>query len=125
MPGALSRTARIAWIALAVLVVFGLWLAIASASSGLAFFYSLPVGLAAWWFGLRGALATAAICLGLYAVGHAIEPIPEFGLALAIRAAFLLIIAVVVSLIATRLSLLEHSAEELEAIRAALTPTEL
>lgn len=125
MPGAPSRTARLAWIAVAVLVVFGLWVAAASANAGIAFFYSLPVGLAAWWFGLRGALATAAVCLGLFAVGHAIEPVSEFGLALAVRAAFLLVVAVVVTLIAARLSVLEHSAEELEAIRAALAPADL
>lgn len=125
MPGAPSRTARIAWIAVAVLIVFGVWVAATSANAGIAFFYSLPVGLAAWWFGLRGALATAAICLGLYAVGHAIEPVPEFGLAFAVRAAFLLIVAVVASLVAGRLRVLEHSAEELEAIRAALAPADL
>ena len=94
MPGAPSRTVRIAWIAVAVLIVFGFWLAIASANSGIAFFYSVPVGLAAWWFGLRAALAVAAACIGLYAVGHAIEPVSEFGLSLAIRAAFLLIVVV-------------------------------
>jgi serine phosphatase RsbU (regulator of sigma subunit) len=125
LPGALSRTARIAWIALAVLVVFVLWLAVTSTSSGIAFFYSAPVGLAAWWFGLRAALALAAVCLGLYAVGHAIEPVSEFGLALAIRTAFLLAVAVLVSLVADRLRVLEHSAEELEAIRAALAPADL
>lgn len=125
MPGALSRTARIAWIATAVLIVFALWLATTSSNSGIAFFYSLPVGLAAWWFGPRVALPVVAACLGLYAIGHAIEPVSEFGLALVIRAAFLLIVAAVVSWIAARLRLLEHSAEELEAIRAALTPTDL
>lgn len=125
MPGALSRTARIAWIAFAVLVVFALWLAATSTSSGIAFFYSVPVGLAAWWFGLRAGLAVAVACLGLFAVGHAIEPVSEFGLALALRAAFLLIVAAVVSWIANRLRVLEHSAEELEAIRAALTPADL
>lgn len=125
MPGALSRTARIAWIAAAVLVVFALWLAAASASSGIAFFYSVPVGLAAWWFGLRPALAVVLACLGLYMVGHAVHPVSDIALSLAIRAAFLLIVAVVVSWIANRLRLLEHSAEELEAIRAALTPTDL
>jgi serine phosphatase RsbU (regulator of sigma subunit) len=125
LPGALSRTARIAWIAVAVLVVFALWLAATSTSSGIAFFYSVPVGLAAWWFGLRAGLAVAVACLALFAVGHAIEPVSEFGLALAIRAAFLLAVAVLVSLVADRLRLLEHSAEELEAIRAALTPADL
>jgi serine phosphatase RsbU (regulator of sigma subunit) len=125
LPGAPSRTARIAWIAAAVLVVFCLWIAAASSTSGIAFFYSVPVGLAAWWFGLRGALAVAAACLGLYAVGHAIDPVSEFGLALAIRAAFLLLVGAVVSWIAGRVRVLEHSAEELEAIRAALAPADL
>lgn len=125
MPGALSRTARLAWIAAAVLIVFALWLAFASASSGVAFFYSLPVALAAWWFGVRAALATALACLGLFAVGHALEPVSEFGPSLAIRAAFLLIVATAVGWIAGRVRQLEHSAEELEAIRAALTPADL
>lgn len=125
MPGAPSRTARIAWIATAVLIVSGVWLTATSSSTGLAFFYSVPVGLAAWWFGLRTALAVAAACLGLYAVGHAIDPVPEFGLVLAVRAAFLLLVAGVVSWIAGRLRVLEHSAEELEAIRAALAPADL
>lgn len=125
MPGAPSRTVRIAWIASAVLIVFGLWLAISSVSTGVAFFYSVPVGLAAWWFGPRTALAVVALCAALFAVGHAIEPVSEFGLALAIRVAFLLIVAAVVSWLADRLRQLEHSAEELEAIRSALTPTDL
>lgn len=125
MPGAPSRTARIAWIASAVLVVFALWLVAPSSNSGLGFFYSLPVGLAAWWFGPRAALAVVAICGALFVVGHAIEPLGEFGFALAVRAAFLLIVAAAVSWIANRLRQLEHSAEELDAIRAALTPTDL
>jgi serine phosphatase RsbU (regulator of sigma subunit) len=125
LPGAPSRTARIAWIATAVLVVFALWLAAASASSGIAFFYSVPVGLAAWWFGPRPALGVLVACLALYAVGHAIHPVSDFGLALALRAAFLLIVAVAVSWMAARLRVLEHSAEELEAIRAALAPADL
>ena len=125
MPGAPSRTARIAWIATAVLVVFCAWLAAESSNAGIAFFYSVPVGLAAWWSGLRAGLAAAVACLGLYAVGHAIDPISEFGFALAIRAAFLLLVAAVVSWIAGRLRTLEHSAEELEAIRAALAPADL
>lgn len=100
-------------------------MALGGANSGLAFFYSVPVGLAAWWFGRRAALALALLCVALFALGHAIHPIPEFGLALLIRAAFLLAVAVVVSLVAERLRALEHSAEELEAIRAALAPADL
>jgi serine phosphatase RsbU (regulator of sigma subunit) len=124
LPGAPSRTARIASIAAAVLLVFAVWLA-ASANAGVAFFYSVPVGLAAWWFGSRAALGVAVACVCLYAVGNAIEPVSEFGLSLALRAAFLVLVAVVVAAIAERLHALEHSAEELEAIRAALTPTAL
>jgi serine phosphatase RsbU (regulator of sigma subunit) len=125
LPGAPSRTARIAWIAAAVLIVFVLWLAVSSVSTGVAFFYSVPVGLAAWWFGIRAALVTALACLGLFTIGNTVHPVAHFGLALAMRAAFLLIVAVAVSAIADRLRRLEHSAEELDAIRAALTPTDL
>ena len=125
MPGAPSRTARIAWIATAVLVVFAVWVVASSANAGIAFFYSVPVGLAAWWFGVRTALGVAAACLCLYAVGHAIDPVSEFGFAFAIRAAFLFLVAAVVSWIAGRLRVLEHSAEELEAIRTALAPADL
>jgi serine phosphatase RsbU (regulator of sigma subunit) len=125
LPGAPSRTARIAWVASAVLVVFAVWAALGAVNSGLAFFYSVPVGLAAWWFGRSTALAVALLCAALYAIGHAIHPVPEFGLALLIRAVFFLVVAAAVSLVAERLRTLEHSAEELEAIRAALTPADL
>ncbi len=91
----------------------------------LAFLYSVPIGLAAWWFGLRPALLAAAACLALFAIGDAIHPISHFGLALVIRAAFFAGVAFLFSLLGRRLRLLEHSAEELEAIRAALTPADL
>lgn len=120
-----SRTARIAWIVFGVLVVFAVWLAVTSHSSGIAFFYSVPVGLAAWWFGSRGGLSAAFACVCLYAIGGALYAIPKFALAILIRAVFLFAVAVVVSLVAERLRALEHSAEELEAIRAALAPAEL
>lgn len=125
MPGAASRNARIAWIALAIPVLFVAWLSIGSASSGIAFFYSIPIGLAAWWFGLRAALLTALVCIAFYVVGDLVHPVPHFGLALAIRAVFLVGVAAVVAAVAERLARLEHSAEELEAIRAALTPADL
>jgi serine phosphatase RsbU (regulator of sigma subunit) len=121
----LSRTARIAWIVAAIGVVFVVWVLAGSATAGIAFFYSVPVGLAAWWFGLRAALLVALACACLYAVGNAIHPIPHFGLALTIRAVFFVGVAAFVSLVAARLQTLEHSAEELEAIRAALAPAEL
>ncbi|HXR60833.1 MAG TPA: SpoIIE family protein phosphatase, partial [Solirubrobacterales bacterium] len=125
MSGGLSRTVRIAWIATAVLAVFVVWVASEAVNSGLAFFYSVPVGLAAWWFGARAGLLFALLCSALYALGHLIHPVPEFGLALTIRALFFLAVAAVVSWVAGRMRVLEHSAEELEAIRAALTPADL
>lgn len=125
MPGTLSRTARIASIATAVAAVFALWLLVGTATSGLAFFFSLPIGLAAWWFGARGALLTLLACLALYVIGHLLDPVPTFGVALLIRAVFFLAVAGVVSGVADRLQSLEHTAEELETIRAALTPADL
>jgi serine phosphatase RsbU (regulator of sigma subunit) len=125
VPGAVSRNARIAWIVLAILAVFVAWLSAASASSGIAFFYSVPIALAAWWFGLRAALLVALACIAFYVLGGLVHPIPHFGLALGIRAVFLVGVATAVASVAERLTRLEHSAEELEAIRAALTPADL
>jgi len=125
LSGGLSRTARIAWIAAAAGIVFAVWVLAGSATAGIAFFYSVAVGLAAWWFGLRAALATALLCLCLYAIGSLVHPVPHFVAALLVRAIFLSVVAVGGSWIAERLQTLEHSAEELEAIRAALAPAEL
>ncbi|HEV2728073.1 MAG TPA: SpoIIE family protein phosphatase, partial [Solirubrobacterales bacterium] len=125
MPGGLSRTARIAWIVLAILAVFALWVIVGSVNSGLAFFFSLPIGLAAWWFGMRAALLVALVSLLSYVIGDRVHPVPDFALALVTRAVFFLVLAVAVSWVAERLRTLEHSAEELDAIRAALTPAEL
>jgi serine phosphatase RsbU (regulator of sigma subunit) len=123
--GGLSRTARIAWIVSAVLAVFVLWVVVGSVNSGLAFFFSLPIGLAAWWFGVRAALLVALGSLVLYVIGDRVHPVPDFALALLIRAVFFLLVAAAVSWVAERLRSLEHSAEELEAIRSALTPADL
>ena len=125
MPGALSRTARIACVVVSLAAVFLAWILVSSATSGLAFFYSVPIGLTAWWFGLRPALGVALVSLALYLVGHLIEPVPNVALATFIRGVFFVGVATVVAALAKRLSRLEHSAEELEAIRAALTPSEL
>ena len=125
MSGGNQRSARIVSVVVAALVVFVLWLAIASAASGIAFFYSLPVGLSAWWFGRRAALVAALLCIVLYALGALIHPVPDFLLAAAIRGVFLLGVALLAAAVTERLRTLEHSAEELEAIRAALTPGEL
>lgn len=125
MQGGLSRTARTAWIAFATLAVFVVWLVAGSSTAGVAFFFSLPVGLAAWWFGLRAGLLAVLVCTILYVIGDRVHPVPDFALALAIRVVFFLLVALVVAAVAERLRTLEHSAEELEAIRAALTPADL
>jgi serine phosphatase RsbU (regulator of sigma subunit) len=125
LAGGAPRTVRIAWIAAAVLAVFVALLATGSTTAGIAFFFCVPVGLAAWWFSLRPALLLALASLLLFAVADAVHPRPEFALALAVRGVFFLAVAGAVSWIADRVRTLEHSAEELEAIRAALAPAEL
>ncbi|HET7573584.1 MAG TPA: PP2C family protein-serine/threonine phosphatase [Solirubrobacterales bacterium] len=124
MVGGSARTARIAWILGGVLVVFAVWLAL-SANSGIAFFYAVPVGLAAWWFGGKAGFGVAFGCIAIYAIGAQLDHVSEFGLALAIRALALLGVAAVGAALHDRLLALEHSAEELDAIRAALTPSDL
>jgi serine phosphatase RsbU (regulator of sigma subunit) len=125
LPGGLSPTARIAWITAAALAVFAVLLATGSYAAGIAFFFSVPIALAAWWFGPRGGLPVALACLGLFAIAGIFNPLPEFALTLVIRAVFFLALAAAVSSIAARVRVLEHSAEELEAIRSALAPAEL
>lgn len=85
----------------------------------------MPVGLAAWWGNRKLTVATVAGCVVLYNLGALIQPVPDFGLALAIRVTFFIAVAVGVSLVHERLAALEHSAEELEDIREALTPARL
>jgi serine phosphatase RsbU (regulator of sigma subunit) len=125
VPDDTSRTARVAWILLLSLVVFCLWLLVNATAGGVGFFYAVPVGLATWWYGRGLGLAVAIACCGLYAIGGAIEPVPHFGAALATRAVAFLLVVVLISVLRERVLVLEHSAEELEAIRAALTPASL
>ena len=125
MSGALSRTARIGLVVVGVLLVFGVLVGTGATNAGFAFFFCLPIGLAAWWFGVRAGLLLASVCICLYALNDAIHPVSEFGLAIGIRALFFLAVAVAVSWLGERVRVLEHSAEELEAIRAALAPADL
>jgi serine phosphatase RsbU (regulator of sigma subunit) len=121
-----SSAVRIAAVCAAALLVLFLWLAIdAGAHAGIAFFYAVSVGLATWWFGRRAGAAAVAACCGLYAIGAEIDPVPSFGLTLAVRAVAFGAVVAVVSVLRERLIVLEHSSEELEAIRAALTPSSL
>jgi len=123
---AASSRARIAWVCLAALLVFAIWVTLnAHPSSGIAFFYAVSVGLAAWWGGWRWGAPAVAGCCGLYVLGAAIHPVPHLGLSLLARLLAFLAVATVIGVLRERVAVLEHSAEELEAIRAALTPSAL
>jgi serine phosphatase RsbU (regulator of sigma subunit) len=124
--GSHPSAVRIASVCAAALLVFAAWLAIGgSAHAGVGFFYALPVGLATWWFGWRAGAFAALACVGLYALGAQIDPVGDFGLSLAVRSVAFALVVLAVSVLRERLIVLEHSAEELEAIRAALTPSSL
>jgi serine phosphatase RsbU (regulator of sigma subunit) len=126
VPSGPSSAVRIASVCAAALLVFAVWLVVDSgAHAGIGFFYAIPVGLATWWFGRRAGLAAALACCGLYSLGAALDPVDAFGLALAVRAFAFALVVLVISILRERLIVLEHSAEELEAIRAALTPATL
>jgi serine phosphatase RsbU (regulator of sigma subunit) len=121
-----SNIARAIWTCVAALVVFVIWLAVGdSAQIGIGFLYAIAIGMASWWFSWRGGAVAVVACLALYAIGAAVHPVEDFGLALALRAAIFGMVAVAVSVVRERLIALEHSAEELEAIRAALAPPSL
>lgn len=126
MPGRTLDIRRVAWVCAAALAVFVIWLATPrGAYTGIAFFYVVPVGLAAWWGGGRAAAVTVVGCLVLYITGAVVQPVPDFGVALAVRTVIFSGVAVFVSLVRTRLIALEGSADELATIRAALTPAQL
>jgi serine phosphatase RsbU (regulator of sigma subunit) len=76
-----------------------------------------------WWFGRGWGIVSAFACVGVFLLGSLLDPITNLGLALALRAIAFGMVIVLVSILRERLIVLEHSAEELDAIRAALTPT--
>ncbi len=121
-----SNSARAAAICLAALLVFLVWLFAPGPSNvGIGFFYAIPIGMAAWWFGRRAAAIAVLGCGVLYCIGALLQPVHEFGFALAVRILAFAVVAALVALLRDRQLVLEHSAEELEAIRAALTPAAL
>jgi hypothetical protein len=122
----MRKTTKLAWISAMALAVFVVWLAAdVSANAGVGFLYAVPIGFAAWWGGRWwGAVATAG-CSALYVLGDAIQPVPHFGVALALRLLVFIGVVVLVSSIGERLIVLEHSAEEREDIQAALAPSRL
>jgi serine phosphatase RsbU (regulator of sigma subunit) len=108
------------------LLVFVVWLVTpAQTNVGIGFFYAIPIGLAAWWGGRRAGAVAVVGCAVLYIIGSAIQPVPHFGPTLAVRLLAFVAVAVLVSLLREKMTVLEHSVEELEAIRAALTPSAL
>ncbi len=125
MPGT-SNSARVAWLCAATLLVFLVWLAVPTSSNvGVGFFYAIPVGLATWWFGTRAGVVTLLACSVLYCTGALIDPIEHFGIALVVRMVAFGAVVAVITVLRERQSALEHSKEELEAIRAALAPAAL
>lgn len=121
-----SSAVRVAWVCAAALLVFAIWLAIPSgANPGIAFFYAIPVGFTTWWFGWRPGVAAALGCCALYVIGVLIEPVDDAVLALALRGLAFAATILLVALVRARVTTLEHSVEELEDIRAALTPVSL
>jgi serine phosphatase RsbU (regulator of sigma subunit) len=124
--GNASNSARVAVACAAALLIFVLWLiAPGQSSAGIAFFYAIPIGMAAWWFGRRAGAVAVLACGVLYCIGALIEPVPHFGVALSVRMLAFVGVATLIALLHERQVVLEHSAEELEAIRAALTPAAL
>jgi serine phosphatase RsbU (regulator of sigma subunit) len=117
---------RIAMLCGFALAILGIWLLTdISASAGLGFFYAVPVGLATWWGGPKWGIAAIGACLSLYVVGAVIETPPHLEVTLPTRVFALVLVAILTALLRERMLALEHSAEELEAIRAALTPSTL
>lgn len=122
----MPNPARLAWVGASALTVFVVWLVTpAQTNVGIGFFYAVPVGLAAWWGGRRAGAIAVAGCGALYVIGSLVEPVPHFGVALAVRLLAFALVAILVSLLREKVDVLEHSVEDLEAIRAALTPSAL
>jgi serine phosphatase RsbU (regulator of sigma subunit) len=108
------------------LAVFVVWLVTpAQTNVGIGFFYAIPIGMAAWWGGRRAGAAAVVGCAALYVIGSALQPVPHLGATLAVRLLAFVAVAVLVSLLREKMTVLEHSVEELDAIRAALTPSAL
>jgi serine phosphatase RsbU (regulator of sigma subunit) len=121
-----STTRQVVWVCALALAIFAAGLAVhPGPNTGLAFFYAIPVGLAAWWLGPRAGFVAVAGCAVLYLLVATVHPVAHVGLVAAVRLVALIGVATVVSLLRKRVLALEHSAEELEAIRAALTPATL
>jgi serine phosphatase RsbU (regulator of sigma subunit) len=126
VPDPTANSARIAWVAGTALAVFLIWtVAGGSTGAGVSFFYALPIGLGSWWWGRRAGAILAVSGLALFLVGDAIHPVQYFWSSLVVRAVAYAAVAILAVAARERITVLEHSAEELDAIRAALTPSTL
>jgi serine phosphatase RsbU (regulator of sigma subunit) len=126
VPPRSSSYVRIGWALLLTAVIFALWLAISnSAHGGIAFFYAVPIGLVTWWFGRWAGALAVVLALALYSLSAAIQPVDEFVFTLAVRLVAFVLVVALVGLLRDRFQRLERSAEDLEVIRAALTPDAL
>lgn len=125
MPGGPSTPVKVAWVCVATAVVLALWFTVNTAGPGIAFFYAVPVGMATWWFGRNWGIFAAVCCLIVYLISTTFDPVDNLGLAVALRLIAFTMVVVVVSVFRERLLTLEGSRDELDAIRAALTPTAL
>jgi serine phosphatase RsbU (regulator of sigma subunit) len=126
VPGTTSNSARVAWLCVAALGVFVIWLAApASSNIGIGFFYAVPVGLATWWFGRRAGVIALLACGVLYCIGALVDPIEHFAAAIAVRMLAFAGVVALVAILRERQLALERSADELESIRAALAPAAL
>lgn len=126
MPRSEFTATRIAWVGGTALAVFFFW-ALTGGSTGasVSFFYALPVGLGTWWWGRRAGAVLVVGAFALYLVGDTIHSVNYFWSGLVVRGVAFVAVAALTVAARERITVLEHSAEELDAIRAALTPATL
>lgn len=122
----MSTLVRVGWCCCTALAVFVTWLALEqSTRAGLAFLYVVPIALATWWLGRRAGAVAVALCLGLFLLGAVVRDVPDLALATVIRCAVFVGAWLLVGALRQQGSRLHDSADELRALRAALTPTAL
>lgn len=130
----LVRSARVAVVLLLLAAVTVVRITVNQPSLAIAIYAVVPIVLAAFWFELRGALMTAVAASLLYVGDELIASSPELAgsalwVAAANRSALYFGVAVLVVLLqrrerrmVTRIEEQQNQLEELESLRAALTP---
>jgi serine phosphatase RsbU (regulator of sigma subunit) len=114
---------RIAGIVAGILVVFVLVHTTGqSGRAGIGFFYTVPIGLATWWFGWRAGLATVIACIGMLAVSAALGGTSPAALPVTLRIVAMFAMWGGITAVRRQEYELQVSRTELSAIRAALTP---